>query len=400
MAADDILDGLASFDGRIAGSDAERRAAAWLAGQLRSGRGERRRHHVRVETFWCHPNWALAAVWHVTLALIASLVAVSAPKVGGAMLLVAIVSTILDAHTGYSLGRLLTPYRASQNVHAGPGAAPSAEDGPAVTLLITAAIDDPRAGLISRPALRRLTRRLRALAGPVTPGWAGWLALTMALVLATTVARAEGSNGTTIGALQLVPTVALLLALALLADQASAGPAAGLPAARRPGDAAPAAAVALLRTLQVAPPANLRVELLLQGAGDGGALGLRRHLRAHRISPPEMVVLALDTTRTAELGWWFSDGPLLPLRTLPILRGRLEALTGRGNRPAPVAIRGRGWGPAFPALLRRIPAAQIGAPPDQTDALVSLALQLVDEIDAAVAERSARAGRTPPARPG
>lgn len=386
MAAEDILDGLAPFDGRIAGTDAERRGAAWLAAQLRTGSEQ----PVRVETFWCHPNWALATAWHVALALVASLVAVSAPKVGGAMLLVAIVSTILDAHTGYSPGRLLTPYRASQNVHA---AAPVTSDaGPAVTLLITAQIDEPRTGLVRRRALQRLTRRLRGLAGPVTPGWAGWLALTMALVLATAVARAEGSTGTSIGALQLVPTVALVLALALLIDQASAGPAPRLPGVRRPVDAAAAAAVALFRALRVARPANLRVELLLQGAGDGGAIGLRRHLRAHRVSPPQAVVVALDTARSTELGWWFSDGPLLPLRTLPILRSQLEALAGHGGSPAPVVIRGRGWGPAFPALVRRVPAAQLGAPPDEAASLVQMALELIDEIDATIGARTAAAG--------
>ena len=117
MAADDILDGLSNVGGRIAGTDAERRGAVWLATHLRGG--TKRLGRVRLETFWCHPNWAMAGAWHVALALAASLVSVSAPKAGGAMLIVAIVSVILDAHTGRSPGRLLTPYRATQNVVVG-----------------------------------------------------------------------------------------------------------------------------------------------------------------------------------------------------------------------------------------------------------------------------------------
>jgi hypothetical protein len=381
MAADDILDGLSDFDGRIAGTDAERRAAVWLATALRSG--TKRLGRVRLETFWCHPNWALAAAWHVGLALAASLVSVSTPKVGGAMLIVAIVSVILDAHTGRSPGRLLTPYRATQNVVV----TASAGAEPPVTLLVTASLDSPRAGLIHRRSLRRLTAWLRSFAGPATPGWAGWLALTMALVLATAVARAGGSTGGAIGALQLVPTVGLVLALALLIDQASAGPA---PATENAAVAAVAAAVALTRALTVAPPARARVELLLQGAGDSGALGLRRHLRAHQLTAPTAVILALDTTRTDRLGWWFSDGPLLPLRALAIIRRQAAIASEALPNRTPAVIHGRGAGPALPGLVRHIPTLQVGSGPGDIDALVQFALQIVDAIDTALAERKAR----------
>ena len=103
--------GLAAFKDRGPGTDAERRAARWLAGELVASR-----HRVRIETFWCRPNWALAHAWHVALALAGSLVSVSHPTIGVVLLAVALVSTLADATIGISPGRRLSPERASQNV--------------------------------------------------------------------------------------------------------------------------------------------------------------------------------------------------------------------------------------------------------------------------------------------
>ena len=89
----ETITGLADFTGRGPGTDAERRAARWLAGELAGNR----RHRVRVETFWCRPNWALAHAWHVALALVGSLVAVGDPTIGATLLGVALISTAADA---------------------------------------------------------------------------------------------------------------------------------------------------------------------------------------------------------------------------------------------------------------------------------------------------------------
>ena len=91
--------------------------------------------------------------------------------------------------------------------------------------------------------------------------------------------------------MQLVPTAALVVALALLLDLATAeyGPGAG--------DNASGVAVtlALVRALEVTPPRRLAVEVVLQGAGDGTMLGLRKHLRARRreLTAADVVVLGL-----------------------------------------------------------------------------------------------------------
>ncbi len=378
MAADDILTGLRARPSRTGGSDGERRAALWLAEELRRGAGGR--GQVRIETFWCRPDWALAAAWHVALGLAGSLVSVGSPRVGGALLLAAILATIADVLTGVSPGRWLTPLRASQNVI---WRLPHADPPPPVTLILTAGLDTPRGGILHRPAALRAAARLRAIAGAWTPGWAGWLVLALVAVLATAIARAGGDHGAGVGIVQLGPTVALVLALALLLEQATAGP--GGPALT---DAAGVAgAVTLARALAAAPPATARVELVIQGAAGTGALGLRHHLRRRRrtLRPSSAVVLGITGGETEPVRWWSSDGPLVPLRPL----GSMRRLAARQPGLRPFA--GRGTSPAYPALVRRIPALTLGdAPPP---AIVRAGLALIDAVDAEIAARRT-AGRS------
>src|SRR4051812_42726146 len=134
MRASETISRVASFDRRGPGTDAERRAGNWLADELEAAGRD-----VRVETFWCRPNWAVAHTWHVAVALAASLVSVGAPRVGIALLVAALLSIVGDALTGVSRGRRLPPERASQNVVARPTAAgPAAPPAPLIRLIVTA----------------------------------------------------------------------------------------------------------------------------------------------------------------------------------------------------------------------------------------------------------------------
>src|SRR5436309_2272033 len=102
---------LERFPRRVAGSDAERRAASWPARELEASGRE-----VVIEPVWGRPNWPLAHAWHMALALAGSLVEVSSPRVGGGLLLAALLFEFADAFTGRSPGRWLTRQSASQNV--------------------------------------------------------------------------------------------------------------------------------------------------------------------------------------------------------------------------------------------------------------------------------------------
>jgi Peptidase family M28 len=393
----DVVVGLERFRDRGAGTDSERRAARWLAHQLEGRHGE-----VAVESFWCRPNWALAQSWHVALAFAGSLTSVASPRVGGAMLLVALVFVIADAMTGLSPGRRLTPERASQNVVALPPTRPTDQASHRLRLIISANYDAGRTGLIYRDGVRSATTRVhRALRG-FTPGWAGWLALDIAALLAVTILRLEGHTSTGVGAIQVLPTLILLAALALLLQAAFSefSPAAG------DNGSGVAVALSLARALRVSPPRHLDVELVLTGAGDGGGHGLHHHLSRRRksLGRGNTVVIGVAACTGGQLRWWTSDGPLVPLR----YASRLLRLARHVSVQAPELEarphRGRGSTPALPARQARIPAITIGClderglaprshrPYDLAagvsrkshDRAVQYGLMLVDEIDAAV----------------
>ncbi len=349
MRTAETVAGLAEFERRGAGTDAERRAARSLGDELSAGGRE-----VRIEPFWCRPNWALAHAWHVALGLLGSLVSVSAPRIGMALVLAALASLIVVVLLGNSLGRRLTPERASQNVVA---LAPGADEPKRVRLIITANYDAGRIGLVYRDLPRVAAARLRDVSGGLAPGWLGWVALALLWLEAIAIVRLEGS-GTAVGLAQLPPTVALVLALALLLDLASAdfGPSAG------DNGSGVAVAIALARALDAAPPRHAAVDVVLQGAGDGSGIGLRRYIRARKrsLQPSSVVVLAIAACTAGAPRWWLSDGPLVPVRYFPRLRELCATVATNeaalGARPH----RGRGASPALAARFAGLPAITIG----------------------------------------
>ena len=396
----ELTAGLAGFGGRGPGTDAERRAALWLARELRAGAEQVGVEQVKVEPFWCRPNWALAHAWHVALALAGSLLSVSHPVIGAACLLVALVSIASDGLFGVSPGRRLTPERASQNV-----VVSTATEKP-TTLVVTANYDAGRTALVYRDRLRRPAAALRRFAGPLALGWLGWVAIAILWLLATATIRITASNPPTIlGAIQLAPSVGLVLGVALLLE------AAGAPYAPAAGDngSGTAAAIALVRALKAAPPHNLSVELVLQGAGEGHEIGIRRYLRTHR--PQEnTIVLGLAPCGSGEPRWWRSDGRLIPI---PYTR-RLRELARATANDLAEPHRGRGGTPAMPARRRHLPAIALGnlderglAPrshqrndtPATTDGYaidraVELGMALVDAIDATLDREPATTAAT------
>lgn len=344
--------GLAAFKDRGPGTDAERRAARWLAGELVASR-----HRVRIETFWCRPNWALAHAWHIALALAGSLLSVSHPTIGVVLLAVALISTLADATIGMSPGRRLSPEHASQNVLASHPTTQDAQAQSATQLIVTANYDVGRTALIYRDPLPGTAARLRRLTGGGGPGWQAWLSIGIAWSLAIAIVRLTQTHpAKALGALQLPPTVALVLALALLLEAAGAryGPGAG------DNGTGVATAIALTRALAAEPPRNLTVEIVLQGAGESEQIGLRRYLRTHKreLRSPNAIVLGIAACGAGQPSWWLSDGRLVPLR---YARG-LRALCAKSGA---IPHRGRGATPALPARAAGLPAIAIGCLDDR-----------------------------------
>jgi Peptidase family M28 len=391
MRARETISQLTGFAGRGPGTDAERRAANWLAKELEDANRD-----VRLEPFWCRPNWALAHAWHVALALAGSLISVSNPWIGGALILAALLSVIADDRLGISLGRRLTPERASQNVVSAPvnGAAENQ-----ARLIITANYDAGRTGLVYRPRLRAAAARLKRATGGRAPGWLAWLTIALAWLLITAALRIAGAKGTAIAVAQLPPTAALVLGLALLVElgTASFGPAAGDNASGT------AVAVVIARALATAAPRHVAVNLVLAGAGEGPGIGLKHYLRQHKrmLNRENTAVLGIAPCAAGRLRWWTSDGTLAPRAYDSRLRRLCGDLAAKEPELGASPHRGRGATPALPARAARLPAIAIGcvderglvphshqrtdtpetAQEDAVGATVEFGLILVDAID-------------------
>lgn len=378
-----IVTRLAGIHRRAAGSDAERRAAVAMAAQLRE-----LGYRPRLETVWVRPYDALVHALHAAVALVGGLVMVEAPVVGTAMVVAALALALAELSGAPSPTRLLTPRRATQNVVATD---PRHSDGgaPPVRLILTAALDAPRAGALSRGRTRRLwgraRRRLRGhLIGPHALAVA-----CMTLIGAAGAARIAEVGGEVLGPLQIAPTVVLLLLLAGWLELWVAEPAVGAVDAT-----GPAAALAVAAALRERPPRRLAVDVVLAGASDGPALGMRAHVAARRraLRPEELAVIHLEPCAAGTPRWWEREGRLFPLWLHPRLR-ELAALTARAEEHLQAAPHGsRGHSGALAARRSGWPALAIGcldddghpgrAPePGPLRAAVELTLGLVRRLD-------------------
>jgi hypothetical protein len=319
------------------------------------------------------------------------------------MLLAALVFVVADALTGVSPGRRLTREHASQNVIRRARPTDAARDG-RLRLVITANYDAGRSAFVYRETFRRLSARARRVTRAFTPGWAGWLCIAILGLLAIAIVRAEGHRSNGIGAIQLGPTITLLLALAALLEMGISGWSPGA------GDNASGVAVAMAvgRALGVSPPQHLDVEMVLTGAGDGDGTGLRHYLRRRRGTHrrTNTVVIGVGPCPAGTVRWWQSDGTLFPLR----YGGRVRALARQvaldQRQLNARSYSGRGSTPGFPARRVGIPAITVGCldehdlvprshrptdvaeavDPRAGDQVVQFVLMLVDAIDAALSD--------------
>jgi hypothetical protein len=248
----------ADFAPRAVCSDVERRAAVWAHDELRA-----RGHEAWMETHWVRPQLALALALGCALAAAGGLVAVAAPLPGLAIAAIGAASLLVDVAGRTGPLRMLLPKRATQVVLVAPA------EGATVDLLAVARTDVPRGGLA-----RRLAH---------VPGGLWWLVLCALAVAAAAAARVAGEDGTPLGAAQLVPTVALLVAVGAALDAAVAQVGDG-----RAEDAALAAALALHDELVRHPPPGIAAGLLLAGPD-----ALRAHARRERFDPGRTALLHL-----------------------------------------------------------------------------------------------------------
>jgi len=340
---DRVVDALCSHDGRGACTDAERRAALWLHDELRA-----RGHEPFVETLWVRPQRAFELALAALLAVAGSLLATA----------VAIPGLVLAA-----LGALwmlvplpVLPRRATQHV-----LTQVPDDG--IVLAITAAYDAPKRGFVLNDRWRRFLR----------PRWLP--AACALLVTAAAAARVAGYEPGWLGAVQLVPTIVLLVTFAAALDVALSGWSPGA----NDNASGVAVALALFDELAREPPHVLAPVLLLAGAGHPLPRAAARYLR-----------LPAERLTVLELGPCGAGTPAWNARHPQVRAAAEQAADALG-----VANARR---PRQPAT--RLPAIRIAAlddrgltprahQPDDTtvdgtamDAALDLALGVVDALDA------------------
>jgi hypothetical protein len=184
------------------------------------------------------------------------------------------------------------------------------------------------------------------------------------------VARAEGVDAVWLGAVQLVPTLVLLGAVAAAVDGMSAAWSDGAGTA-----SGVAVAVALHEELSRDAPAGLSPGVLLHGAGAPGPQALRTHLRGERLGARETVVLAVGPSGAGDAMW-------------ATRHSQLRAAARRAGAALGVPER-RGLRP--PAGTGRLPSIAVaaGEQPDDAamEAVLDLALAVVDALDADLTAR-------------
>jgi hypothetical protein len=209
---------------------------------------------------------------HCALGLAGSLVAIAQPAAGFAIVLATAVSMYLDLnHRAYLLRRLFFR-RASQNV-----VAPGKRSGAPARVLLCAHYDAARAGAAFNPKRVALAARFASrFSLPLGPFRIVFWAL--AILLPIIGARMAGIDSSLISALQLPPTLILLVGVFLLVDIELSEVVPGA----NDNASGVATVLSLAEELDAAPPANLDVWVVLTGAEECIQEGMRAFVRAHR----------------------------------------------------------------------------------------------------------------------
>lgn len=299
------IDALVGVARRAPGSDAERRAAAHLQGRLKElGR------EVEVESIDVWPNWPLAYAILAALGVLGSVLSVSVPALGAALALLAALLTFLDA--GVLLPTLRRPLgrRASQNVVSWGD-----RDKPGLLLLL-AHYDAGRGGLAlsqkveeRRAAVGHLVRRPIGALEPLF--WAELAVLVCCLL------RLPGLGGTLLTVVQFIPTVLLIVAVALLLDIALSGTKGG------ENDNATGAALAL-RLAERFGGGRLEhfdVHVIFTGGQKAIAAGSRAFVKRHKpeLGRERTVILNLDAVGSGTVRYTSREGPLVAIKSHPQL---------------------------------------------------------------------------------
>ena len=367
------LDAVVDLGRRAPGSDAERRTAQHLHQRLEAlGRT------AEIEQLAIHPAWPLAYALLAAAAVGASVLAVSVPVAGAALALVAALLTFLDAGLLIPTVRRLLGRRASQNVVSWGDT-----DKPGAVFLV-AHYDAGRAGLAHSDRAARLRAAvsglLRRPIGPLRLLF--WAELG---VIACSLARLAGLDGTALTAVQFVPTIALIVAIALLTDIALAGTRAG------ENDNASGTVLVLRLAERLGPGLeHFGVHVVFTGAGTANAPGIGSFMDRHDLGHDSTVFLSIDQVGSGDVRYTRREGALVATKTHPQLLSLCEGIDDDAlaivNRTVSdgAAATGRGFAAITVTCRDRLDYASGRVDEAALERAEAFLVELVERLDAEV----------------
>lgn len=346
----EVVRDLCSFERRLTGTDAERRAANRLAERLRElGR------RADVEPIHVHPQVGLIYALHALVAFAGSLVSVAVPPLGFALVLVAATSVYLDVNARFYLLRRLFFRRASQNV-----VSPGGNSAAPVRLVLSAHYDAARTGFAFSPrGLRLVARVQRLLQVPVSPSRA--LFWSAAILVPIVGVRMAGVESSALALLQLIPTLGLLLSIFGSVNTALSEVVPGA----NDNASGVAAVLSLADELQRDPPDHLDVWIVLTGGEESLMQGMRAFLREHgdTLDPASTFVVNVESVGRGEVRYVTGEGLAvtyeLTSRLTELAAAVAEADSTGTERYRAAPLRHGFATDALPARLRGIPATTI-----------------------------------------
>lgn len=341
------IEDLVAFEGRGAGTDAERRAADHLAERLRAlGR------EVEVEEARVHPNVALTHAIHALLTIVGAVVAIEYAGIGLLIVLIAAVSTFGDLTGQFLLLRRLTGTRRTRNVV-------SREDGDKVARLVLMAHYDaaPGGAVFARRVRERRAALSRVLGREI--GFGGVFFAAIVAVLVLTLLRGAGQEGIVISVLEFIPLVGLIVSVPLLIDIALNRP---VPGAN--DNASGVATVLRLAERFGGELENFDLWVLLPGAQEAQAAGSRAWVKAHKdtLDPKTTVFVNVDEVGYGTVRYVTKEGPLIAPPFHPTLVGHAAEIAEQDEEDGRFGARGtvsRSMSDAYPARAKNLPAISI-----------------------------------------
>lgn len=260
MPVTETIERLASAEGRLAGSDADRETTDFLTGEL-----EQLGREVEVDELVVRPDHHFADAICVAIAIAGCVVSTKSAPVGVIVLLLATASMYLDLTARLYTFRSLLPRRKTRNL-----TSPGPKSGASARLVISAHHDAGRTGLLYSRFGGRLPGPIGRFAGPLD-----FIFWTIAFALVLAAARILIGDPGWLTPLQFLTAIVLAVELLLLVDAGLAAPSPGASS----NASGVAAALELVARLDADEPQKLDVHVVLTGAQEGLMLGMRDWLR-------------------------------------------------------------------------------------------------------------------------